>query len=313
MDRERADRTDLSSGAVAASAWSECISRCMLRGLEVVRPAKAEMVEADLVSVRFAGGRVWSIRSSPQCVRRRVIDHRRFIPVAIVQLSGTTRLAQGGRACLLEPGTFAYLNAADELVLDHLSPFEQLYVEFPDNAFPHEVFRQAVGITMRGEAPNDRPFFDCTQSVWAATSHLDASELRAALTGLVSLAQCTSAFRLAREDAHWPLRVKRALLFIEQHLDDPDLCPDRVAVSQGVSRRHLDELFRETGHRIRFWIWERRLQRAAEQLGATESQRQSLLQMSLELGFKSQSHFSRTFTKRFGQSPREYRRAHELS
>ena len=307
------DRIDLSSGPQAVGAWSECISRCMLRGLEVVRPTKAEMVEADLVSVRFAGGRLWSIRSTAQCVRRRVIDRSRFIPVAILQLSGTTRLAQGGRACLLEPGTFAYLNAADELLLDHMSTFEQLYLEFPDNAFAHDVFRQAVSITMRGEAPNDLPFYACAKNVWAASAHLDGAELRAALNALVSLSLCTSAFRTAREDAHWPLRVKRALAFIEQNLDDPDLCPDKVALSQGVSRRHLDELFRGTGHRIRFWIWERRLQRAAQQLGAVPHSHQSLLQMSLDLGFKSQSHFSRTFTKRFGKSPREYRRAHELS
>ena len=172
------DRIDLSSGPQAVDAWSECISRCMLRGLEVVRPAKAETVEADLVSVRFAGGRLWSIHSSAQCVRRRVIDQRRFIPVAILQISGTTRLAQGGRTCLLEPGTFAYLNAADELLLDHLETFEQLYLEFPDDAFPHDVFRQAVSITMRGEAPNDLPFFACAKNVWTASSHLTASELR---------------------------------------------------------------------------------------------------------------------------------------
>ena len=307
------DRIDLSSGRQAASAWSECISRYMLRGLEVVRPTKAETVEADLVTVRFAGARLWSIRSSAQCVRRRIIDHRRFIPVAILQLSGTTRLAQGGRACVLEPGTFAYLNAADALQLDHLETFEQLYLEFPDNAFPHDVFRQAVAIAMSAMAPNDHPFFECTKSVWSATAHLEAGELRSALTALVSLSQCTSAFRSARQDARWPLRVKRALAYIDQHLDNPDLCPDRVALSQGVSRRHLDELFRESGHRIRFWIWERRLQRAAAQLGEVPQRTESLLQMSLDLGFKSQSHFSRTFTKRFGQSPREYRRTHELS
>jgi hypothetical protein len=43
-----------------------------------------------------------------------------------------------------------------------------------------------------------------------------------------------------------------------------------VAEAQDVSRRYLDELFAKSGHRIETWMWEQRLQRAAEELSATD-------------------------------------------
>jgi AraC-like DNA-binding protein len=99
--------------------------------------------------------------------------------------------------------------------------------------------------------------------------------------------------------------------YIEDNLAEGWLNPQAVADAQGVSRRYLDDRFGRLGLRIEGWIWERRLLRAREELALASrlgrNNGKTIIQIALDTGFKSPSHFSRSFSSRFGVSPREYR------
>ena len=101
------------------------------------------------------------------------------------------------------------------------------------------------------------------------------------------------------------------MAYIENHLSAEWLTPQMIADNQQVSRRHLDELFGKIGMRIERWVWERRLIHAYEELQISARSRKgygkSILQIALDSGFKSPSHFSRAFGARFGMPPRAYR------
>jgi AraC-like DNA-binding protein len=158
----------------------------------------------------------------------------------------------------------------------------------------------------------NQAFFDCVRDLWENGAQLNPLQHGTVLSALISLSSITTAVQKATFDHSVPVRVGRAIAFIEHNLGQPWLNPKSIAESQQISRRHLDELFRQCGHRIESWIWERRLERAVEELSCyTDSKgftRKTILQIALDLGFKSPSHFSRTFASRFGISPREYRK-----
>jgi len=300
-----------SAAPMSIDAWQACLSRHMLPGLEVAT-ASENRVFADLVSFDFAGARLWSLRSNAQrVIRRQCVPGMRFLPVAIFQLSGTTTLTHGDRQCTLRPETFAFLNAAEPLELDHTSDFEQIYLQFPARTFKPGEFRRVTSITMEAQTPNDRPLFECAKDLWLAAPSLGTFDHWPALNALVSLCSISSAFHQARKDPELSIRVERAMAYIEHHLGDEDLNALTVSAAQGVSRRYLDELFSQCGHRIETWIWERRLLRAADMLAVAEQAEKPLLQIALDVGFKSPSHFSRMFTRRFGMSPKNYRRQQE--
>jgi AraC family transcriptional activator of tynA and feaB len=298
--------------AVNVSALRSCLKTHMMDGLDII--CDGEIGQASVQTFDFAGARLWHMSAMPlEAVRRSVVNRGRPVAVAILQLAGESRLRQDGRECSLEPGGFAYVDVAKPLLLKHLSDFDQIYLQFPQNAFPAAAFRAATVIQMRDQSPVDRPFFECIKNLWEAAPMMHPIHHSAALSALLSLSKLTSAFVVAQPEMNVSVRVRRAMDFIEHHLGDTRLNAQLVAERQSVSRRYLDELFSRGGYRIEAWIWERRLARAAQELSCPDSSDRTLLQIALDLGFKTPSHFSRAFSNRFGVSPRDYRKGNSGS
>lgn len=286
-----------------------CLRAHMLNGLEIV--SQKVSGHAELQTFDFAGARLWHMSAMPlEAVRSGVSNRGRPIPVAILQLEGESRLSQDGKTCSLERGSFAFVDAAKPLLLKHLYDFDQIYLQFPRNSFPIAQLSAATVIRMEGLSPVDRPFFECIKNLWEAAPMMHPLQHSAAISALLSLSKMTSAFATSRPELEVSIRVRRAMDFIEHHLGDPKLNAEVVAERQQVSRRYLDELFACGGYRIEAWIWERRLVRSAEELSCPDSVDRTLLQIALDLGFKTPSHFSRAFSQRYGVSPREFRKSH---
>jgi AraC-like DNA-binding protein len=299
-----------SSRAPTFDLWRRRIKQ-VLPGLDVSSDRRE--LSGELSAFDFAGARLWYFRSGGQRVfRNRPCEKGRFAPMAIVVLRGRTHLSQFNRECDLREGAFAFFDSAQPLVLEYLEEFEHLYLHFPKAAFAPAAFHKVAAHAMKSDQGMNHSFADCVRSVWVNSAHLNPLQHGTALYALVSLANMTTAMQLANYRHSVPVRVSRAIAFIESNLGESWLNPRSIAESQQISRRHLDELFRQCGHRIESWIWERRLERAAEELACycptRGLSRKTILQIAFDLGFKSPSHFSRTFAGRFGVSPREYRR-----
>jgi len=94
-------------------------------------------------------------------------------------------------------------------------------------------------------------------------------------------------------------RIKRMLLFIEQHLSE-ELTMEGLSEQFFISKYHMMRLFKkETGQSVYDYITERRLFLARElirqDIPATES--------CFQAGFGSYSSFTRAYGKRFGTTP----------
>jgi AraC family transcriptional regulator, positive regulator of tynA and feaB len=231
-------------------------------------------------------------------------------PVKLVlQLEGQAELKQAGRRVQLRPGSLA--------VVDTAQPFE---VALPGP------YRQCIAALPRA------PVFERAESLHRHTAcRLDddpaAAWLRDLMTSMaaqaelpVGLARWHAAMALghmlgalgrggAPRSGSGPVPiVARAQAIVEQELGD--ITAVALAERLGVSRRHLDAQFARQGQSFGRYLWQRRLQRAAELLQAPSAPR--VTDVAHACGFEDSSHFARAFRRQFGQTPGAWRRAQDL-
>jgi transcriptional regulator GlxA family with amidase domain len=100
-------------------------------------------------------------------------------------------------------------------------------------------------------------------------------------------------------------RVRRAMLFIEQHMSRP-LAVDDVARHVSISKRQLERLFRlETGMAVQAFS---RMLRLRYGLWCLAQRRSTINEIAGDCGFADASHFSRLVRRSFGLPPSVIRR-----
>ena len=100
-------------------------------------------------------------------------------------------------------------------------------------------------------------------------------------------------------------RRRRIVDFIESHLDE-DIGLAALATEAGLSPHHFGKAFKATFGKPPYrYITERRIQKAKEML---LSDRASITDIALALGFSSHSHFTDVFRKMTGTTPSLFRR-----
>lgn len=97
---------------------------------------------------------------------------------------------------------------------------------------------------------------------------------------------------------------ERASLYIQNHLGEFDLTPERIAHELRISRSNLYRAFEHVGGVARFILRTRLHAAHAELLAANDRQVQEI---AYRYGFKLGSDFARAFRREFGYSPREAR------
>ncbi|WP_035304216.1 helix-turn-helix transcriptional regulator [Actinokineospora inagensis] len=135
---------------------------------------------------------------------------------------------------------------------------------------------------------------------------VDPHGARAYLTGLTELV-LRGALRteLDRADAI-ATRRRAAISYIRDHLTDPTLSADRIADALFISRRRLYQLF-DDGEGVSGRIRTMRVTRAKELLTDPTQGDRPISEIARHCGFTNAAHFSRTFRKTVGHSPRDYR------
>ena len=100
-------------------------------------------------------------------------------------------------------------------------------------------------------------------------------------------------------------RLRRVLKFIEDHMDSEVSLGDLASVA-GLTRMHFAAQFKEaTGMRPHDFLLRRRIEQAKDLLCTTSL---PLVQIALNVGFKTQAHFTAIFRRFVGQTPYKWRR-----
>ncbi|MGJ4859648.1 helix-turn-helix domain-containing protein [Labrys sp. La1] len=97
---------------------------------------------------------------------------------------------------------------------------------------------------------------------------------------------------------------RRARAYIQQHLNDIDLGPERLMSQLRISRSNLYRAFEELGGVAAYIQRQRLLSAHADLVASPEMQVQAI---AYRYGFSSASDFARAFRREFGHSPRQLR------
>jgi len=156
------------------------------------------------------------------------------------------------------------------------------------------------------ERPLQTLFAAAVAHLLVVADTLDQHGIKPYLTGLAELV-LRSALRteLNRADAI-ATRRRDAVEYIKEHLADPALSADRIADALFISRRRLYQLF-DDGDGVSGRIRQLRIDRARELLGDPAHAVKGIGEISRQCGFANAAHFSRTFRKAVGETPRDYR------
>ena len=99
-------------------------------------------------------------------------------------------------------------------------------------------------------------------------------------------------------------RLKRATEYMTANLAEP-ICLADIAAATGLSRMHFAAQFRvATGLRPHEYLLQRRIEHAQALLLTS---RLPLVEIALEVGFKTQAHFTTVFARLVGETPNVWR------
>ncbi|WP_354266923.1 AraC family transcriptional regulator [Bradyrhizobium sp. I1.7.5] len=168
-------------------------------------------------------------------------------------------------------------------------------VALRDPLHARDALLQKLGTTLTSidDLPNGRLFADFLSL--------------AIITHLLGLYGEVSPSRTRRTIALSKWRLKRAVEFIEAHLDTPVALAD-LAGAAGLSSMHFAAQFRAaTGIRPHEYLLRRRIARAQTMLATTDM---PIVELALTVGFSSQAHFTVVFKRLSGLTPLRWRRVH---
>jgi AraC-like DNA-binding protein len=231
-----------------------------------------------------------------------------------IQSRNRSAIEQDGRVAVVYPGDMVLFDASRDFEW-HFSG-EHYTVRFPRQLLTGlaPLSRQHTAVRIPG---GDGIRRIATEHV--ATVHREllleptCGEARAGLAGvtahLVAVALADFFNRMPSADTSLrAMHIVRARRFIDEHLRDPELNPDRVAAALGLSSRYLYRLFSHEHESMSERIITGRLDGCAAWLRQPAYAHLSITEIAMTWGFNDPSHFSRAFRRHAGVSAREYRR-----
>lgn len=225
---------------------------------------------------------------------------------------------QFGRTAHVGPNQCVLLTGEERFTMDFVRDMDSLTVQIPHRLISSRMptIRDACAIELTGKA--------ATSTALAALVHaLPNNPLRARAVLQHSLAQVLinllelSAKEALGESGEKRLRLKRirsddVLAFIETHLTDPLLTPQRASTALGVSERSIYVAMEEIGESFMTCARRKRLEKITAAFSSSTNTDQRIADIVFEWGFNDLSTFHRAFRRTYDLTPKEYIQAHRL-
>lgn len=244
-------------------------------------------------------------------------DDRPFLK-AVLQTRGRSVLSQSGRTTSLHPGEWTVYDAGApySVALSADGEFSMLLVPRSKVASRSLDLRSLV---LR-PFPADRGLGKLIWNLIGNTvdqilelpsrSSFDLGEIVAQLTRLALFDSLsvedreTAAIGFHSRD----MLRERVKGYISAHLRDTELSIDKIAAEARCSKRYLHMIFRPEEVSISDYILKARLERCRADLLSSACAHRSITEIAYSWGFNNSNHFSRSFRRQFGVTPRDLRR-----
>jgi AraC-like DNA-binding protein len=236
-------------------------------------------------------------------------DTERWPYLMVCTVSGVATLDHGGRSGRSDAGELALVANDAELSLATDDDAVVLLARIPAGALgPYgRALGQNAGrrwTTASGVPALVAGVLHGLSAQAGDASPLGAGQLARHIVGLVA-ALCADA--IGQRSGFGDRTLLRAKEYIEDHLGELDLSPERVAAAHNISVRTLHRLFESEQHSVGGWIRAQRLEHCRSDLEDIAQDREPVSAIGARWGFWDAAHFSRLFKARYRMSPRAYR------
>ncbi|MGO1886039.1 MAG: helix-turn-helix domain-containing protein [Citricoccus sp.] len=233
-----------------------------------------------------------------------------------LQIEGTGIVSQDGREAVLQPGDISLYDTSRPYTLDFTKDLRCLVIAFPRECIgvPPHLIRRITAVRLRGDHGIGTVISPIVQHIVKNLDVLSGINGERILRSSLDLVSALAYSELASsEDGIEQSRMTemQALkLYIDSHLDDPDLGAPTIASAHYMSMRYLQYLFQDEGTTVSSYIRTRRLERCRLDLCDAALATYSVSRIAQRWCFSDASHFSKLFKSVYGMAPGQFRELH---
>lgn len=239
-------------------------------------------------------------------------DRKEYFILLLLR-DGSLSIEQGGRQCRLLPGSFGLMDLNTPYQYGHAQRTSVLGISIPSailNSLLPDPHRHCM-TPKAATVGTGRIIADFLQSFAGQLDQLPdhhAGLYAGRIVDLIGLLLDTESGG-APSDQHAMRNTifARCTHFIESHISDPNLGPEKVAAAAGISLRYVHKVFQPSGETVNDFIRRVRLRRAYDELTRPGNYSKLIKEIAFNGGFRSQSHFTKLFREAFGATPRRIR------
>jgi AraC-like DNA-binding protein len=230
--------------------------------------------------------------------------------IIITQLEGVRSYCQDDATAVLKPGDTTLVDSGHPWRSECRGDCARLYLRIPHWRVQDHLRLNCPPVLphISGLSGSGATLFHLAASSYEEAEAMSAEEAAATVEAYLDvLAGCFVPDPVSIGPACYAEHQARIEQFIETHLAEPSLNPSQIAEAVGVSVRHLHRIFLSKGHTVAGWIRERRLERCRRDLLNPRLSERNITEIAFFWGFCDSAHFSKSFKKEFGLSPRAFR------
>ncbi len=262
---------------------------------------------------RFACARITQSAGETSCTWRTLGATDAAHYLVFLQLRGTSRLEQAGRAASLGPGDLTLIDSSLPTRLRFEHKNIQLSLDIPKRELDAESTLWSRRLAVVLSRPRSTLVSTLMCSAFEASSCVNDEQANAVSDAVVRLLATgwsgNENSKLLTEGTSHEALLRAARQYVGAHLEDEDLGPRLIATECGVSERQLHRIFQSSGQSVGHLIRHSRLDRCALDLRDASQRHRTIAEIAFHWGFNDAGHFSRLFHTEFEQTPSRYRAA----
>ena len=226
--------------------------------------------------------------------------------IVVLHIDGTCHAGQKATTLTLKSGDGAVVSTSDSYFFEFPDDFRQIVLKLPKHLLAEERiapnYRRSISLA---SGPSRLMGKLALSSLDDSTEFSNDEEVGIERAFVELLRPTATILRGGTSD-----RYSDARRVIRRHLADAKLTPAAIACELGMSTRNLARVFANHGSTIERAIWSERLAAARRDLLDPRLSDYSVTAIAFSWAFNDAAHFSRSFSRAYGQPPSVYRAEH---